>query len=111
MRGVVRQDGTPVKFQYEQGLDTDTYTAVLDGETFKGKSVFADSRSGTAWGLDSGAVIFTETTSGHMLATLFGDKGATMRCNMHYADSSGFTTMGGVGVCQHSDGRVIDVMW
>ena len=30
-----------------------------------------------------------------MVAVLFGDKGSTMRCNMNYADSSGFTTMGG----------------
>jgi len=113
MRGVVRGEGTPVQFQYEQGMETDAYTAVIDGETFSGKAVFADARTGIGYGTSgtTTATVIGTSYSGNLVATLFGDKGSTMRCNMNYADSTGFTPSGGVGVCQHSDGRIIDVMW
>lgn len=113
MQGVVRGEGTRVQFQYEQGMDHDFYTAVLDGETFKGQAVQANATSGSGVGFVDGTTVpvFTSTTTGNLVAVLFGDRGSTMRCNMNYADSSGFTSLGGVGVCQHSDGRVVDVMW
>ena len=110
MQGVIRGEGTRVPFQYEQGMDRDFYTATVSGESFKGQAVPADARTGIATSF-SGDTLIVNTTSGNFVATLFGNKGSTMRCNMNYADSSGFTTAGGVGVCQHSDGRVIDVMW
>ena len=113
MQGVVRGEGTPVTFEYEQGMDRDFYEAIIDGEQFKGQAVHADARSGVGVGVGDGTTVsvITSSTSGNMVAVLFGDKGSTMRCNMNYADSSGFTTMGGVGVCQHSGGLVIDIMW
>lgn len=113
MQGVVRGKGTPVQFQYEQGMQTDTYTTVIDGETFIGKAVFADARTGIGYGIGGGATAtFIGTSySGNLVATLLGNRGSTMRCNMNYADSSGYTPSGGVGVCQHSDGRIIDVLW
>jgi len=113
MQGVVRGEGTRVQFQYEQGMDRDFYTAVLDGETFKGQAVQANATSGSGVGFVDGTTVpvLTSTTTGNLVAVLFGDRGSSMRCNMNYADSSGFTSLGGVGVCQHSDGRVIDVMW
>lgn len=110
MQGVIRGEGTRVPFQYEQGMDSDAYTAVIDGETFKGKAVQANARSGVGTS-SSGETVFMNTSSGNFVATMFGNKGSTMRCSMNYADSYGLTTSGGVGVCQHSDGRVIDVMW
>ncbi len=113
MQGVVRGEGTRVQFQYEQGMDRDYYETTLDGEHFKGQAVYANASSGTGVGFANGTTVpvFTSTTTGNLVAVMFGDKGSTMRCDMNYADSSGFTSMGGVGVCQHSDGRVIDVMW
>ncbi|WP_209079492.1 hypothetical protein [Shimia sp. R9_3] len=111
MQGIIRGEGTPVEFNYEQGVDTDHYTAVVDGEKFSGKAVNASSSSGYAWDFDANSPTYFETSSGSFVATLFGDQGSTMRCQMNYADNSGFTALGGVGVCQHSDGKVIDVMW
>jgi hypothetical protein len=121
MQGVIRDSGTPIQFSYEQGMSSDTLTAVVDGETFQGKAVMTDARTtvGNVYGntYGSGGVGFTSGTvigssySGRVAATLFGNRGSTMRCQLQYADSSGFTTAGGVGVCQHSDGRVIDVLW
>lgn len=113
MDGVVRGDGTRVTFKYEQGRDRDYYHATIDGEDFKGQAVQADARTAVGFGVAAGTTVpvITSSTSGNFVAVMFGDRGSTMRCNMNYADSSGFTTFGGVGVCQHSDGRVIDIMW
>ena len=113
MQGVVRGEGTRVTFKYEQGLDRDFYEATIDGEHFKGQAVHADARTGVGVGSADGTMVsvITSSTSGNIVAVMFGDRGSTMRCNMNYADSSGFTTMGGVGICEHSEGRVIDIMW
>ena len=113
MQGVVRGEGTRVTFKYEQGMDRDFYEVTIDGEHFKGQAVHADARTGVGVGFTDGTTVpvITSSTSGNFVAVIFGDRGSTMRCNMNYADSSGFTTMGGVGVCQHSEGRIIDIIW
>lgn len=113
MQGVVRGEGTPVQFQYEQGVDRDTYRTNIDGESFTGQAINAGATSGVGTVLTGGttATVFTSTTSGNFVAVLLGNRGSTMRCQMNYADSSGLTSMGGVGMCQHSDGRIIDVTW
>lgn len=117
MQGVVRGIGTPVKFTYEQGMTSDTLTAVIGNESFKGKAVQTGASSTYATGITTGygrtanTSIFGSSSTGAAAATLLGSKGSTLTCQLQYADSSGFTTMGGVGVCRHSDGRVIDVVW
>ena len=113
MQGIVRGEGTPVQFQYEQGFDRDYYTAVVDGEQFSGQAINAGDSSGSGTVFAGGQVgnVFVTTSTGEFVAVLVGDEGSTMRCQMNYADNSGFTSFGGVGICQHSDGRVIDVTW
>ena len=113
MDGVVRGDGTRVTFTFEQGMDRDYYHATVDGENFKGQAVQADARTAVGIGVAAGTTVpvITSSSSGKVVAVMFGDRGSTMRCNMNYADSSGFTTFGGVGACEHSDGRIIDIMW
>ncbi len=114
MQGVIRGEGTPVQFQYEQGMDRDFYTATIDGENFSGQAVDAGASSGygNVYTTDGGiGSIFTTTTSGNFVAVMMGDKGSSMRCQMNYADSSGFTSVGGVGICKVSDGRIIDITW
>ena len=121
MQGVVRGDGTPLVFSYEQGMISDTYTVEIDGEKFSGRAVMVDAAEtfATAFGTTFGATsltsssvtVISSSTSGRFKATLLGNRGSTLRCLMQYADSSGFTTLGGVGECIHSDGRVIDVVW
>ncbi|WP_204114157.1 hypothetical protein [Shimia biformata] len=110
MTGVVRGSGTPVKIAYEQGMDHDVYVMQLAGETYRGKAVPANSQSGYGW-TSTGDAIFGSTTSGAFVATLLGNKGSSMRCQMNYADSSGFTTAGGVGLCKTSKGQTIDIVW
>ena len=113
MTGQIRGTGERVTFAYEQGIDSDRYSAVIGGEKFAGKAVMDGSSSGvgTVFGAGFDATMFGATTTNRFVAVLFGDKGSSLNCQMRYADSSGFTTSGGVGVCHHSDGRVIDVLW
>ena len=113
MKGVVRGEGTPIRFGYEQGIDRDFYSVTLDGETFTGQAVDAGATSGfgTVFSGSSVTMVPTFSSSGNFVAVLFGDMGSTMRCRMNYVDTSGFTTMGGVGICEVSDGRIIDVSW
>ena len=121
MQGAIRGSKQPVQFTYEQGINSDKLTAVVDGETFQGKAVMrgASSTFGTSFGTaqsGSSAAFGTgtfsgSTTTGDYVATLLGTRGSSLSCELQYADTSGFTTLGGVGVCQHSDGRIIDVVW
>lgn len=111
MQGVVRGEGTPVHFAYEQGMDRDFYSATIDGESFSGQAIDAGATSGvgTVCACGGFGTVVTTNSSGNFVAVLMGDRGSSMRCQMNYADSSGLTSMGGVGICQHSDGRIIDV--
>lgn len=113
MTGQIRGTGERVVFAYEQGIDSDTYSATIGTEKFLGKAVMDGSTSGvgTVFGAGLNGTIFGATTTNRFVAVLLGDKGSSLNCQMRYADSSGFATSGGVGVCQHSDGRVIDVLW
>lgn len=127
MNGMIRGSGEPISIAYTQGMQHDNLQVIMpNGETFTGKTVMvghstsmgtgfgtatATSSSGayaTASGTSFGVV---ESYTGSMQAVLFGNKGHTMRCKFQYADSSGFTTAGGVGLCETSDGRVVDVQW
>ncbi len=51
MRGAMSHN-SPVTFNYEQGMSSDTYTTTIDGEYFEGKAVMVDTTttSGTALG-------------------------------------------------------------
>ena len=121
MRGLVRDDGSSVEFWYEQGISSDLYFAVIDGENFEGRAVMvgAEETYATVFGTGSDAqtthssagFISAFSTTGKVKAVLLGNRGSTLRCLMQYADSSGFTTPGGVGECVHSDNRKIDVVW
>lgn len=121
MQGVMRGTGQPVQFTYEQSIDNDILSAVIDGETFRGKSVMrgASTTVGSSFGtaLIAGMTAYGSssligsTSTGDFVAVLLGSQGSSLSCQLQYADSSGFTVAGGVGVCQHSDGRIIDIVW
>ena len=117
----VSSKGEFVKFRYEQGMSSDTYYATIGSESFKGRAVMVDAKTtfGTAFGSaysSYGSVVGTSSavgfsSGGKVKAVMLGSQGSTLRCLMQYADSSGFTTAGGVGECIHSDGSRIDVVW
>ena len=66
------------------------------------------SGNATAYGTTFGTI---ETYSGNFEAVLFGSNKHTMKCRFRAADSMMGLTSGGVGMCQVSDGRVIDVQF
>ena len=117
----ISSKGKSVEFRYEQGMSSDTYFATVGNESFKGRAVMVDANStfGTAFGsayssygsVSGTASTFGFSSGGKVKAVMIGSKGSTLRCLMQYADTSGFTTMGGVGECIHSDGSRIDVSW
>lgn len=120
MQGVT-SDGDPVVMNYEQGFSSDTYSTIIDGESFKGKAVRVDDSVsfGTAFGsayssygsVTGNAFSTGFSAGGKMKAILIGNAGSSLRCLMEYADSSGLTNLGGVGECVHSDGRTLMVQW
>ena len=113
MTGQVRGSGERVMFAYQQGLESDKYTAEISGEKFEGRAVMdgASTTTASVFGGDFTNTLFGQTTTNRFVAVLLGDKGSSLNCQMRYAASSGDTSSGGVGVCKHSDGRVIDVVW
>jgi len=120
MTGIM-SDGNALVMNYSQGMASDTYTTKIDGEIFKGRAVSIDQQStfGTAFGSaysSYGSSFATATATGYtsggkFKAVLLGDKGSSLVCLMQYADSSGFTSFGGVGECVHSDKRTVMITW
>ena len=85
-----------------------------NSEIFKGKAVMVGNSTSTINSFDStgtSAFSVVENYTGDVQAVLFGSKGNTMRCKLQYADSGGLTTAGGIGICESSNGEVIDVIW
>lgn len=114
MTGQIRGTGEKVPFTYEQGIDHDVYGTTIDGEVFSGKAVMDGSSTvvGNTFGANGfGPTMFGTGYTNRFVAVLLGNRGSSLNCQMRYADSSGFTTSGGVGVCSHSDGRLIDIVW
>lgn len=127
MNGMVRSSGHPVSIAYNQSTDHDDLKVTMpDGETFTGKAVMVGKSTSLGYSFGSATASSSKghyaagsrsafgvvnTYTGNMQAVLFGNRGHTMRCNFQYADASGFTADGGIGLCETSDGRVIDVQW
>jgi hypothetical protein len=118
MKGVLRQGGIELPVSYSQPFSgTDTLQTVLPGgEHFSGEVVEYGSgtvRAAQAGSAGSGAAQnrfeVVEDFEGNKEAVLYGDKGHTMICRFKVMDViTGFAT-GGYGICQVSDGRVIDL--
>ncbi len=127
MNGMVRGSGQIIQVQYEQGAQHDSLTLQMpDGEIFKGKAVpigrsvtnsssFSSataysSRGTMASGFGSGFGTST-TATGQFSAILFGNRGNSIKCQLQYSDPKGLTTAGGVGYCETSNGKSIDLQW
>jgi hypothetical protein len=117
MKGVVRQDAKRVEFSYtDSRVGAGTLQAILPGgERFEGKIVRIGSTDDQSVSADSGSesMDFTDVNllDGNAEATLFGNKGNIMKCRFDLADSIIGITSGGFGLCQVSDGRVIDIFF
>ena len=117
MKGVVRRDAKRIEITYtDSRLGTGSLQTVLSsGERFEGKIV----RLGSTEFQSDTAVSGSESTDftdvnlfdGNAEATLSGNKGNTMKCRFNLTDSIIGLSSGGFGLCQVSDGRVIDIFF
>ena len=117
MKGVVRRDAKRIELTYtDSRLGKGSLQTVLPGgERFEGKIV----RIGWMGVQSDTAVSASESTAfedvqlfeGNAEATLSGNKGNIMKCRFNLADSIIGLSSGGFGLCQVTDGRVIDVFF
>jgi len=84
-----------------------------DGEIFKGKYV---NKNGTSYGVGfgfggDGGMFGGKNYSGDMVATLIGNKGHSMQCIFTPNHTGINVWKSGIGKCDVSDGRKIDVVF
>ena len=117
MKGVVRRDAKRIEFSYtDSRLGKGSLQTVLPGgERFEGQIVkigSADVQSNTsASGNESTDFEDVIIFNGNAEATLSGNQGNIMKCRFHLTDSIIGLSGGGFGICQVSDGRVIDIFF
>jgi hypothetical protein len=117
MKGVVRQDAKRIEMTYtDSRLESASLQTVLSGgERFEGKIVrigWMSAQSDPAVS-DSESTVFEDVLlfEGNAEATLTGNKGNLMKCRFKVADSVIGLSSGGFGLCEVSDGRVIDIFF
>jgi len=115
MQGVVRKDARRVSFNYTDSRigTADLQVALPDGERFAGRV----ERGTENTAIDPGATKSTdrfeavETFDGNADAVLSGNRGNIMKCRFRLTDIIIGFSSGGFGICQVSDGRVIDIFF
>ena len=115
LQGVVRKDAKRVSFNYSDSRigTADLQVALPDGERFAGRV----ERGTENTAIDSGATKSTdrfeavETFDGNADAVLSGNRGNIMKCRFRLTDIIIGFRSGGFGICQASDGRVIDIFF
>jgi hypothetical protein len=117
MKGVVRRDAKRIEVTYTDSRlgQARLQTVLPGGERFEGKIV----RTGWAGAQSDSAVSGNDSTDfedvqmfeGNAEATLSGNKGNVMRCRFNLTDSIIGLSSGGFGLCQVTDGRVIDIFF
>jgi len=119
MDGVIRRDAVRFQITYTDTriASAELITMLPDGERFQGKpEKFDRAKEMTAAGAGvstdaSASFPALQTFPGNAKATLFGNKGSKMGCRFKLTDVIIGFSSGGFGICQMSDGRVIDVFF
>ena len=115
MRGVVQNDGSRVSFNYSDSKMSSASLQVVmpEGERFEGRVERGTDRtqpnSGATASMDRFQAV--ESFQGNADAILSGDRGNMMQCRFFLTDVILGFRSGGFGICQLSDGRVIDVYY
>ena len=119
INGVIRRDAKRIEITYTDSRLTAAELAVVlpDGEQFRGTSEKLDriqdametaSTTGSFGSADFEAV---KSFPGNSKATLSGNRGNVIKCRFKITDVIIGFSSGGTGICQVSDGRVIDVFF
>jgi hypothetical protein len=119
MDGLIRQDAERIQITFTDSriASAELITVLPDGERFQGKPEKLDAQkdmmaAGAAQGT-AGPASFPALQSfpGNVKALLSGSKGRQMACRFRLTDLVLGFASGGFGLCQLSDGRVIDVFF
>lgn len=114
-QGVVRKDAQRVSFDYSDSKAGSAAVQVTmpEGERFEGRIERGTDRtrsnSSTTSSTDRFEVL--ETFDGNTDAVLSGNRGNIMKCRFQLGDIIVGFSGGGFGICQVSDGRVIDIFF
>ena len=119
IEGVIRRDAKRIQITYTGSrLSVAELTVVLpDGEQFHGRAEKFDrekemiERNLAAKDDGSGRFDALQGFHGNSMATLAGNRGNLIKCRFKIADIIMGFPSGGAGICQISDGRVIDVFF
>ena len=110
MRGIDRYSGKRVYLAYEEEKfgSAELQLQMPDGELFIGKLIEEQMAATSNAPLGKGYPVVDEF-QGNTEAYLFGDRGNKMRCKFRLSDTLMGFKSGGFGICETSDGRVIDI--
>ena len=119
IKGIIRQDAARLPITY---TDSRIGKGVLqtflpDGERFEGQLVKVGSMSKSAaanTNASGGGIAHfpaVQSFGGNAEANLSGDRGRTIKCRFKLSDTIIGLSSGGFGICQVSDGRVIDIFY
>ena len=119
MSGVVRRDAKRIDIMFTDSrlASAELVTVMPNGERFSGKSESYDKNkemmSAESTVTDDVAIHFEDlqTFPANAKATLYSDRGNMIECRFKLTDVIIGFSSGGVGLCQVSDGRVIDVFF
>jgi hypothetical protein len=119
MDGIVRRDAARIQITYTDSriATAELITVVPGGEQFRGKSERLDRQkevmAAGADGRSAEPASFPaiQTFAGNAKAVLSGNQGGKMACRFRLTDVIIGFSSGGFGLCQMSDGRVIDVFF
>jgi len=110
MKGIDRYSGERVYFSYrdEKFGSAEIQVTMPDGERFSGKTL-DEPMSTVATGPSGKRYPAVDGFPGKITAFLSGDKGNDMKCKFRLSDPVLGFKGGGFGLCQTSDGRVVDI--
>lgn len=115
LRGVLRNDANRVSFNYSNSQvgNANLQVTLPGGERFEGRAErginHTRPNAGATTSMDRFEAV--ETFQGNAEAVLSGDRGNIMQCRFLLTDVILGFKSGGFGICQLSDGRVIDVFY
>ena len=115
MQGIVRNDARRVAFNYSDSRigTADVRVVMPEGEHFEGRVARGTdgTRSNSSTTISTVRFEAVETFNGNADAVLSGNRGNIMKCRFHLTDIIIGFSSGGFGICQLSDGRVIDIFF
>ena len=117
MKGVVRRDAKRIEVTYTDSRlgQARLQTVLPGGERFEGKIIrigwMGDQSDTAVSGDESTDFEDVQMFEGNAEATLSGNKGNFMKCRFNLTDSIIGLSSGGFGMCQVTDGRIIDIFF